>query len=179
MRRIHSLTAGPSALNLVPQSAPQSSSATYGSLQGALNPVTGDFYYVTGTNTVNMINTGANVISPGYERLIASITVGAAGPVPNGSALTMVIDSTRNLVYVSNTTDGNLYVINGSTHTVVGSVALDNPNASLVAVDTALERGVRGRSQCNQSERCARGNFAATDRQWRLSGQFSQRGCGY
>ena len=144
VRRIHSLTAGPSALNLVPQSAPQSSSAAYGSLQGALNPINGDFYYVTGSNTVNVINTGSSVISPGYERLIASISVGAAGPVPNGSALTMVIDSTRNLVYVSNTTDGNLYVIDGSTHTVVGSVTLDNPNASLVAVDTALNEVYAG-----------------------------------
>jgi hypothetical protein len=144
VRRIHSLTAGPSALNLVPQSAPQSSSATYGSLQGALNPITGDFYYVTGTNTVNVINTGANVISPGFERLIASISVGAAGQAAFGSALTMVVDSTRNLVYVSNTTDGNLYVINGSTHTVAGSVALDNPNASLVAIDTSLNEVYAG-----------------------------------
>ena len=144
VRRIHSLTAGPSALNLVPQSAPQSSSATYGSLQGALNPITGDFYYVTGTNTVNVINTGANVISPGYERLIASIPVGAAGQAAYGSALTMVLDSTRNLVYVSNTTDGNLYVIDGSTHTVVGSVALDNPNASLLAVNVALNEVYAG-----------------------------------
>ena len=144
VRRIHSLTAGPSALNLVPESAPQSSSATYGSLQGALNPITGDFYYVTSTNTVNVINTGANVISPGYERLIASISVGAAGQAAFGSALTMVVDSARNFVYVSNTTDENLYVIDGSTHTVVGSVALDNPDASLLAIDVALNEVYAG-----------------------------------
>ncbi|MGB9230201.1 MAG: Ig-like domain repeat protein [Terracidiphilus sp.] len=144
VRRIHSLTAGPAALSLVNPSVPQSSSATYGSLQGALNPVTGDFYYVTGTNTVNVINTGASVISPGYERIIASMTVGAAGQAANGSTLTMVVDSTRNLTYVSNTTDGRLYVIDGSTHTVVGSVGLDNPNASLLAIDVALNEVYAG-----------------------------------
>ena len=144
VRRIHSLSAGPSALDLVNASVPQSSSATYGSLQGALNPVTGDFYYVTGPNTVNVINTGASAISPGYERIIASIPVGAAGPVPNGSSLTLAVDSTHDLMYASNTTDGKLYVINGSTHTVVGSVALDNPNASLLAIDTVLNEVYAG-----------------------------------
>ena len=144
VRRIHSLIAGPSALNLVNASVPQSSSATYGTLQGALNPVNGDFYYVTGPNTLNIINTGAGAISPGYERIIASIPVGAAGPAPNGSALTLAVDSTHDLIYASNTHDGNLYVINGATRTVVGSVALDNANASLLAVDTVLNEVYAG-----------------------------------
>ena len=144
VRRIHLLTAGPTALSLVNPSVPQSSSATNGSLQGALNPVSGDFYYVTGTNTVNVINTGASVISPGYERIIASMTVGAAGQAANGSTLTMVVDSTRNLIYVSNTTDGRLYAIDGSTHTVVGSASLDNPNASLLAIDVSLNEVYAG-----------------------------------
>jgi len=135
VQRIHSLVAGPSTLTVLPTSVPQSSSATYGSLQGALNPVTGDFYYVTGVNTVNVINT--NIVCPGCSRIVATIPVGAN----NGgltSTLTMAIDSTRNLVYIGNTVDGNLYRIDGTTHTVTGSVSLNNPNASLLAFDPGI-----------------------------------------
>ena len=142
IRRIHSLVPGPSALNLVSGTVPQSSGAQFGSLQGVLDPTTGDFYYVAGANIVNVINAGGSITCAGCERVFASIPVGAN----NGgstSTLTMVVDSTRNLVYVSNTADGNLYVIDGNpgaarSYTVVGSVALGNAGASLLAIDTAL-----------------------------------------
>jgi hypothetical protein len=133
VQRIHSLVPGPSTLTVLPTGVAQSSSATYGSLQGALNPATGDFYYVTGANTVNVINT--NIVCPSCSRIVATIPVGANSG-GSTSTLTMAIDSTRNRVYVSNTFDGNLYAIDGSTYTVTGSAHLGNPNASLLAVDT-------------------------------------------
>jgi hypothetical protein len=141
VQRIHSLVAGPSTLTVIPTSVPQSSSAAYGNLQGALNPTTGDFYYVTGANTVNVIN--ANIACPGCSRIIATIPVGANNG-GSASTLTLAVDPTRNWVYVSNTADGNLYVINGSTHAVTGSVNLENPNASLLAVDTGTNEVYAG-----------------------------------
>jgi hypothetical protein len=152
IRRIHPIVAGPTALTLSGCSNPtpclQSSGAQFGSLQGVLNPTTGDFYYVSGANTVNVINTGSLIENgqyidcPGCKRIVASIPVGAN----NGgstSTLTMVVDPTQNFVYVSNTADGNLYVINGNpgsdaAYSVITSVALNNSGASLLAIDTGI-----------------------------------------
>jgi len=144
IRRIHPLTPGPAALNLVTLLVSQSSGAQFGSLQGVLNPTTGDFYYVVGANTVNVINAGASITCPDCERIFAAIPVGAN----NGgstSTLTMVVDPTRNLVYVSNTADGNLYVIDGSpgsstSYSVLNpdGLPLANSGASLLAIDTGL-----------------------------------------
>ncbi|MGC2619798.1 MAG: Ig-like domain repeat protein, partial [Acidobacteriaceae bacterium] len=145
IRRIHPLTAGPQSLPLARISVPQSSAGSAGSLQATLNPSgsLSDFYYVSGANTVNVISSGASVISPSSERIVAAITVGQGGAADTGSSLTLIADPTRNLIYVNNAADGKLYVIDGSygnatSHTVVGSVALDNAGATLLAIDTGL-----------------------------------------
>jgi Bacterial Ig-like domain (group 3)/Chitobiase/beta-hexosaminidase C-terminal domain len=151
VRRIHLLESGPSALNLVSASVSQSSNSLMGSQQAAFNPDTGDFYYVAGTNTVNVVNSGSGVISPGYERIIASIPVGAAS-TGSASTLTLVLDSLRDQVYVNNTADGKLYVINGSTHTLAGSVALSNAGANVMAFDPGLDEVyVAGQNAANIS----------------------------
>ncbi len=142
VRKIQVLASGPSALNLVDIPVPQSSGVQFGSKQAVYNPGTGDFYYVSGANTVNVINTGSSDICPGCERIFASIPVG----LNNGgstSTLTMALDPTRNLVYVNNTADGNLYVINGNpgqatSYTSVGAANLGYGGLSLVAIDPGL-----------------------------------------
>ncbi len=137
VRFLHGIVPGPTTLQRVNASVPQNSGVQFGSLQGVLNPLTGDFFYVSGANNVNVINTGSNYLVQGYERIFASIPVGAAGQSGSPSPLTLAIDPGLNLIYVSNTADGNLYVIDGSTWTLVGSLPLDNAGASLLAVDTA------------------------------------------
>jgi hypothetical protein len=140
VREFHLLATGPTALTLASTSVPQSS--THGFQQAGFDASTGDFYYVSGSNLVNVVNTGASVLSPGVERIIATIPVGAAG-TGGSSSLTLIVDSFHHLVYVNNATDGNLYVIDGSASsatslTVLGSVALNNPAAYLLALDPGL-----------------------------------------
>jgi hypothetical protein len=123
-----------------------STAPTFGYQQSVLNPSTGLFYYVSSSNTVSVIGTGANVLSPGVERKVAVIPVGAAHA--GGSLITLIADPTRNLIYANNYYDGNLYVIDGAPNQsvsptafqVIASVPLKNLDAYLLAIDTALNR---------------------------------------
>lgn len=144
VRTIHLLAPGPSALTLANTVVPVSAGAGPG--QAAINTSNGDFYYVSGTNTVNIINhlltSTAGIVSTTLNRIVDSIPVGASG-AGTIAALKLIADPTRNLIYAYNSTDGRLYAIDGSygtstSHTVVGSVALNNANVTLLAIDTAL-----------------------------------------
>lgn len=142
IRRIHPLASGPKTLIPALLSFPQSSNVSYGAEQAAFNPLTGDFYYVSGANTVNVINAGASITCTGCERIFAKIPVGANNG-SSASSLTLALDSSRNLIYVSNAADGNLYVIDGSTHMIAGSIAVNTASLSLdantlIALDPGL-----------------------------------------
>jgi hypothetical protein len=141
VRRFHAITPGPETLTLITPAVAQAS--TYGYQQSAYNPSTGDFYYVSGPNTVSVVNTGALEISPGAERIVASVVVGTPTPGAAGgpSQITLIADPTRNLIYAC--LGGTLYVIDGApgvaeSYTVVGHVALNNANAYLLAIDPGL-----------------------------------------
>ena len=132
------------ALTVVKANAPApSASGTLGSLQRVFNPNNGDFFYVSGSNMLNAVNTAFEC--SGCERVIASIPVGAASAGAT-SALTLALDTTRKLLYAFNSNDGALYVIDvshGSTTsmTVVGSLSaamIDNPGTTLIGVDTGI-----------------------------------------
>jgi hypothetical protein len=146
VRLIHPLSSGPTGLTLVTPDQPRQSS-TYGYQQSVLNPSTGLFYYTATSNTVNAVGSGANLFSANNTRIVSVIPVGAAHA--GGSYITLIADPTRNLIYANNSYDGKLYVIDGAANTtstdstayqVIGSVALNNRGANLLAIDIALNR---------------------------------------
>ncbi len=142
VRELSQLGAGALALTLSP---PLSVGSYIGYQQSlTLGP---SYFYVAGGSTVNWLGPQLDVLSTStayglpvpYLGILASAPIGkqVAGA---GSPITMIADQFRGLVYVSNTADGNLYVIDGGTLGVLGQVALQNPSASLLAIDTALNR---------------------------------------
>ncbi len=132
VRELRSVQAGPSTLQI---SAVLPLARFLGYQQYALNPATGDFFYVSSAG-VNVL--GKRLIAS-YETIEAVIPIGAGNPLL-ASSITLIADATRNLVYANNSADGNLYVIDGKTLAVIGSVPIKNPNASLLAIDPGLNQ---------------------------------------
>lgn len=87
----------------------------------AVNPTTGMIYLA------NYKDNLVNVISETTGQDIANITV--------ASPYSLAVDTTLNLVYVASTSTNSLVIINGSSNTVVGSIAVGT-SPMWVAVDT-------------------------------------------
>jgi len=133
VRRIHPVIPGPTSLS---RSAPLPLNTYAGYGQYVINPVTNDFYYIQNSNEIYVLG---NKFNASYETLEAIIPIGEAG-FPGSSPITLIVDPSRNLVYANNAADGNVYVINGATLQVIDNVAINNPNATLLAIDPALNQ---------------------------------------
>jgi hypothetical protein len=103
--------------------------------QYAINPGNGDFFHASGAG-VRVFGTRTNALNLTLENVIAT---GVQGPTA-ASPITLIVDSVHNYVYANNSADGNLYVIDGKSLQVIDTIALNNPGAGLLAIDTALNQ---------------------------------------
>ena len=138
VREIRNLSAGPQGLNLVLPALSQS--ATTGYQQSAIDTGTDDFFYLSAANAISVINVDA--LSDNYERVVATIQLGPA--TQGGPSPTMIVDSNQHLLYALR--NGTLYSIDAdpassTAFQVVGSVALNDPNQYLLAIDPTFASG--------------------------------------